>query len=235
MAGAYAKASEFGYKGTMFAWESAVTGTDQVPTAGSAAATCPGDCPTPPSPLLIHPTAPQYWFGNTGQLEHHVTADIGNALEQHWLATRNTSWLAAVWPVTKGIADFWASRVSPCPALAANGLGRTPTGARAPTGDETDATDETDETDDTDGMAGSDTTGGGAASSFCIIGASMRNALEPWVPLASRSDAARMPLASDLLTLGAYLPSRARIRLWSHSEPTWIPGSGTRRVPRKRQ
>ena len=50
--GAYEKAEEFGYRGAMFAWESCVTGTDQ------------------------------YWFGDCGIYEHHITADIGMAFEQ---------------------------------------------------------------------------------------------------------------------------------------------------------
>lgn len=82
--GALAKAAEFGYQGAMYAWESCVTGTDQE------------------------------WWGTCGKFEHHITADIGNAIEQYWLATHDDHWLATYWPLIEAIAAFWTSRATPC-------------------------------------------------------------------------------------------------------------------------
>lgn len=71
-----------GWKGAMFAWESAASGTETCPIQFS-----------------------------TGRLEQHITGDIALAAQQLWYASRNTSWLehAAEGLVLK-TADFWASR-----------------------------------------------------------------------------------------------------------------------------
>jgi trehalose/maltose hydrolase-like predicted phosphorylase len=72
-----------GWKGAMFAWESAATGAE----------TCPSQYPE-------------------GELEQHITGDIALAAQQLWYATHNKSWLehAAEGLVMK-TADFWVSRV----------------------------------------------------------------------------------------------------------------------------
>lgn len=42
--------------------------------------------------------------------ELHITADVGLALWQYYLATADSAWLArAAWPVLVGVARFWAS------------------------------------------------------------------------------------------------------------------------------
>jgi len=72
-----------GWKGAMFAWESAATGAE----------TCPTQYPE-------------------GELEQHITGDIALAAQQLWYATHNTSWLAhAAEGLVLKTADFWASRV----------------------------------------------------------------------------------------------------------------------------
>jgi trehalose/maltose hydrolase-like predicted phosphorylase len=45
------------------------------------------------------------------QKERHVTADVGWAYWQYWLATGDRSWLIQRgWPVMSAVADYWASR-----------------------------------------------------------------------------------------------------------------------------
>jgi hypothetical protein len=80
---AKARGYGMGWKGAMFAWESAAYGTE---------------------------TCPVNWFG--GFLEQHITGDIALAAQQLWYASHNSSWLelAAEGLVLK-TADFWASRV----------------------------------------------------------------------------------------------------------------------------
>jgi len=72
-----------GWKGAMFAWESAATGAE----------TCPTQYPE-------------------GELEQHITGDIALAAQQLWYATHNKSWLAhAAEGLVLKTADFWKSRV----------------------------------------------------------------------------------------------------------------------------
>ena len=76
-----------GYGGARYPWESAITGTEQIP---------------PPASLFTE-----------GLYEQHVTADVALAQWQYYLATGNRSWLARYgWPVLSQAAAFWASRVS---------------------------------------------------------------------------------------------------------------------------
>jgi len=76
------KAQAYGYKGSMFPWESAFTGFEV--------------CPWPPG----------------SQREQHITGDIGMAVQQYWRVNKDVSWLKSVgFPLISSIADFWASRV----------------------------------------------------------------------------------------------------------------------------
>lgn len=77
------RATNYGYKGAMFPWESDDTGEEA----------------TPP-------------FALTGPFEHHITADIGIAFWNYFRVTGNTVWLREKgYPVLKEVADFWVSRV----------------------------------------------------------------------------------------------------------------------------
>ncbi|GET32093.1 hypothetical protein PbJCM13498_09560 [Prolixibacter bellariivorans] len=76
------KASDYGYKGAMFPWESDDTGEEATPT-----------------------------FALTGAFEQHITADVGIAFWNYFRVTRNKDWLKDTgYPVIKATADFWASR-----------------------------------------------------------------------------------------------------------------------------
>lgn len=45
--------------------------------------------------------------------ERHVTAGVGWAVWQYWLATEDRAWMSAKgWPLLSSIADFWASRAT---------------------------------------------------------------------------------------------------------------------------
>ncbi len=78
------RATNYGYKGAMFPWESDDTGEEA----------------TPP-------------FALTGPFEHHITADIGIAFWNYYRVTKNSKWLKEKgYPVLKEIADFWVSRVT---------------------------------------------------------------------------------------------------------------------------
>ncbi len=81
-------ATDSGYQGARYPWESALDGTEQVP---------------PPVSLFTE-----------GLYELHVTADIALAQWQFFLATGDTRWLARFGrPVLSRAAAFWASRVTP--------------------------------------------------------------------------------------------------------------------------
>jgi trehalose/maltose hydrolase-like predicted phosphorylase len=84
---ARANARKTGWKGARFPWESALRGTEETPA-----------------------------FADTGKLEIHVNADISLAVHQYWLATGDRHWLASRgWPILRGIADYYASRVTKNP------------------------------------------------------------------------------------------------------------------------
>eukprot|EP01094_Clydonella_sp_ATCC50884_P024299 TRINITY_DN6053_c0_g1_i6.p1 TRINITY_DN6053_c0_g1~~TRINITY_DN6053_c0_g1_i6.p1 ORF type:complete len:619 (+),score=112.96 TRINITY_DN6053_c0_g1_i6:506-2362(+) len=73
-----------GYEGLMFPWESAFTGNEVCPIAGS---TC--------------------WF------EQHISGDVAFAVWQYYEASGDELWRRSVgFPLVAGIAKFWASRVS---------------------------------------------------------------------------------------------------------------------------
>ncbi len=76
-------ASLYGYKGAMYPWESAATGTEESPV-----------------------------WALTGPFEHHITADVGIAAWNYYLVTQDKNWLKERgWPVLSETAAFWASRV----------------------------------------------------------------------------------------------------------------------------
>src|SRR5215469_77998 len=80
------RASEHGFAGAMFPWESdPENGSDQ----------------TPHSAVVLADT------------EIHVNADVAIAQWQYYLATLDREWLRAHgWPVIRDVARFWASRVT---------------------------------------------------------------------------------------------------------------------------
>ncbi len=79
-------ATATGYLGARYPWESAIAGTEQIP---------------PPASVFTE-----------GLYEQHITADVGLAQWQYFLATGDKNWLARQgWPVLSQAADFWASRV----------------------------------------------------------------------------------------------------------------------------
>ena len=76
------RASQFGYKGIMFPWESDMYGNECCPVSYKL-----------------------------DMNEHHVTADIGIAFWNYYLVTQDKEWLQTNgYPMLKDIADFWASR-----------------------------------------------------------------------------------------------------------------------------
>src|SRR5215831_5264550 len=90
--GARAKAVHFGYKGALYAWESADTGMETTPerVIGSDGA---------PIEIL------------TGQMEHHISADVAYAVWQYWRATADDDFfLRAGAEILLETARFWASR-----------------------------------------------------------------------------------------------------------------------------
>lgn len=82
MDGARMRAVSYGYKGLMFPWESEWNGQEG----------------TPPKWLM-------------GPLQHHITADVGIAAWNAYLLTRDQDRLRECWPLLKGVAEFWESRV----------------------------------------------------------------------------------------------------------------------------
>ncbi|MFD9903969.1 discoidin domain-containing protein [Streptomyces sp. NPDC059063] len=80
-------ARDFGYKGLFYPWNSG--------SSGDLAKEC-------------HSVDPPHC-----RTQIHLQADISLATWQYYLATKDTKWLRERgWPVMKGIAEFWAGRVS---------------------------------------------------------------------------------------------------------------------------
>lgn len=94
LAGARKKAEEFGYQGAMYPWEVAVDGTEETPLYAA---------------LNIHTgKANKVW---SGLKEHHVTADIGYAIEQYCDMTGDQDFLRRHgYEMLFEIAAFWVSR-----------------------------------------------------------------------------------------------------------------------------
>ncbi len=77
-------ATDTGFQGARFPWESALDGTEQIP--------------------------PPVSINSEGLYEQHITADIALAQWQYYLTSGDTHWLATRgWPVISGAATFWAS------------------------------------------------------------------------------------------------------------------------------
>jgi trehalose/maltose hydrolase-like predicted phosphorylase len=72
-----------GYKGAMYPWESAASGSEETPV-----------------------------WALSGPFEHHITADVGIAAWNYYCVTQDKEWLREKgWPILKNTADFWTSRV----------------------------------------------------------------------------------------------------------------------------
>jgi trehalose/maltose hydrolase-like predicted phosphorylase len=85
--GARANAQQLGYQGVFYPWNSA--------SKGDLATEC-------------HSVDPPHCI-----TQIHLQGDIGLALWQYYLATRDTAWLRSHgWPMLQGIAQFWAGRVT---------------------------------------------------------------------------------------------------------------------------
>jgi trehalose/maltose hydrolase-like predicted phosphorylase len=90
--GARAKAAHFGYKGALYAWESADTGEE-----------------TTPEHILGAEGEPIEVL--TGKMEHHISADVAYAVWQYWHATGDDDFfLRAGAEIVLDTARFWASR-----------------------------------------------------------------------------------------------------------------------------
>ncbi len=90
--GARAKAAHFGYKGALYAWESADTGEE-----------------TTPEHILGPDGEPIEVL--TGRMEHHISADVAYAVWQYWRATGDDDFfLRAGAEIVLDTARFWASR-----------------------------------------------------------------------------------------------------------------------------
>ena len=94
LAGARAKAGHQGYRGALYAWESADTGAETTPERVVAPDGTPVD-------IL------------TGQMEHHISADVAYAVWQYWRATGDDDFfLEAGAEIVLDTARFWASRAA---------------------------------------------------------------------------------------------------------------------------
>jgi trehalose/maltose hydrolase-like predicted phosphorylase len=90
--GARAKAAHFGFKGALYAWESADTGVETTPERVIGADGKPVE-------IL------------TGQMEHHISADVAYAVWQYWRFTGDDDFfLRAGAEILLDTARFWASR-----------------------------------------------------------------------------------------------------------------------------
>ncbi|MDC1105738.1 hypothetical protein OAT16_03475 [Prolixibacteraceae bacterium] len=77
------RASNYGYDGVMYPWETDDSGEEMTPT-----------------------------WALTGTFEHHITGDVGWAIWSYYCVAQDKEWLRdRGYPVLKKIADFWASRV----------------------------------------------------------------------------------------------------------------------------
>ncbi len=87
MGGARANAMRIGFQGLFYSWTSASAGD------------VPSEC---------HSVDPPHC-----RTQVHLQADIALAAWHYYLATKDTAWLRSRgWPMLRGIAEFWASRVT---------------------------------------------------------------------------------------------------------------------------
>jgi len=93
--GARANATRFGFKGALYAWESADTGLETTP-----------DC-------VLGPRGEQVDI-LCGKMEHHISADVAYAVWQYWRFTGDDDFfLRAGAEILLETARFWASRAVP--------------------------------------------------------------------------------------------------------------------------
>jgi len=93
--GARAKAAHFGFKGALYAWESADTGEETTPER------------------VVGPGGEMIDI-LTGRMEHHISADIAYAVWQYWRATGDDAFfIDAGAEILVETARFWASRAVP--------------------------------------------------------------------------------------------------------------------------
>jgi trehalose/maltose hydrolase-like predicted phosphorylase len=86
------RAKGMGYKGAMYAWESALTGDEMTPTA------------------VLAPNGKIIPIGS-GRLEHHISSAIAHGVWLYWTVTRDTDFLLeAGAEIILETARFWASR-----------------------------------------------------------------------------------------------------------------------------
>jgi kojibiose phosphorylase len=91
--GARRKAQKNGYEGAMFAWESATTGDETTPRL----------VPGPEGDLI------RIW---TGDIQHHITADVAYGVMQYWRVTGDDAFMRDYGAeIMLDTARFWASRV----------------------------------------------------------------------------------------------------------------------------
>ena len=87
LAVAQRKATNFGYEGAMFPWESDDTGEEATPA-----------------------------WALTGTFEHHITADVAIAFWNFYRVTQDREWLANKgYPAMAAVADYWVSRATKNP------------------------------------------------------------------------------------------------------------------------
>lgn len=92
--GARRKAAASGYKGAMFAWESATSGDEVTPRW----------VPDAEGTDLV-----RIWCGD---IEQHITADVAYAVWQYWQATGDDDWMHRYGAeILLETATFWSSRV----------------------------------------------------------------------------------------------------------------------------
>ena len=92
---ARARAARFGYRGALYAWESADTGEDVTP------------------PFVVAPNGEVIRI-RVGEQEHHISADIAYAVWRYWQATHDEPFLTGPGAeIVLETARFWASRAAP--------------------------------------------------------------------------------------------------------------------------
>jgi trehalose/maltose hydrolase-like predicted phosphorylase len=92
LASARAKAARLGFKGALYAWESADTGRETTP-----------ECVVAPDGVLVEVL--------TGKMEQHISADIAYAVWQYWRFTRDDDFfLGGGAEILLETDRFWASR-----------------------------------------------------------------------------------------------------------------------------
>ena len=91
---AAARASEYGFEGANWPWQSAFSGIDATR-----------------APFI------------EGQYEHHISGDIAMAMRAYYLATLDASFLARAWPALNATCAFWACRFARADAPQVPGCG----------------------------------------------------------------------------------------------------------------